>query len=237
MSHFSCRKYSFVINYRDTNFDKVSDDQKCDMKLQVVSQQQDTPGASPVGSSALPLDYADSKGPRLPDDKLLQDRHLKLYFCAHPAAAGTIESAAKRVRMVDTVVKHSKCSGVVAVGEIGIDNHRNQTVKARDNCRLFLDALLTALQQDNWLKAMPLVLHVREAEDGSSREAAASQCISALRMAGVPREHRIYFHCFVGSQSMANMKLSLDGDWVKSSSRRWWRVSQRGVCYSVFNKI
>ena len=200
----------------DTHFhlDKVSDGLKCDMKLQEVSQQREIPGASPVNSPALPLGYAvtcfmlkdsDSKGPRLPDDTLLQDRRLKLSFCVHPAHAGTIESATKRARMVDTVVKHSKRAGVVVVGEIGIDNHRNQTQKARDNCRWFLDALLTALQQDTVLKMVPLILHVREAEDGSNQEAAASQCISALRMARVPSEHRIYLHCFVASQSVANM--------------------------------
>ena len=196
------------------HLDKVSKGLKCDMKLQEVVQQKDTPGASPVNSPALPLGYAvtcfmlkdsDSEGPRLPYDTLLQDRRLKLSFCVHPAHAGTIDSAAKRARMVDTVVKHSKRAGVVAVGEIGIDNHRNQTQKARDNCRWFLDALLTAMQQDTVLNTMPLILHVREAEDGSDQEAAASQCISALRMARVPSEHRIYLHCFVGSQSVANM--------------------------------
>ena len=166
------------------HLDKVSDGLKCDMKLQEVSQQRDTPGASPAGSPALPLGYAvtcfmlkdtDSKGPRLPYDTLLQDCRLKLSFCVHPAYAGTIESATKRARMVNTVVKHSKRAGVVVVGEIGIDNHRNQTQKARDNCKLFLDALSTALQQDTVLKTMPSVLHVREAEDGSNPEAAASQ--------------------------------------------------------------
>ena len=140
--------------------------------------------ASPAGSPALPLGYAvtcfmlkdtDSKGPRLPYDTLLQDHRLKLSFCVHPAYAGTIESATKRARMVDTFVKHSMRAGVVVVGEIGIDNHRNQTQKARDNCKLFLDALSTALQQDTVLKTMPSVLHVREAEDGSNPEAAASQ--------------------------------------------------------------
>ena len=139
------------------HLDKVSDGLKCDMKLQEVSQQRDTPGASPVCSPALPLGYAvtcfilkdaDSKGPRLPYDTLLQYRHLKLSFCVNAAHAGTIESVTKRARMLDTVVKHSKSAGVVAVGEIGIDNHCNQTQKARDNCKLFLDALLTALQQD-----------------------------------------------------------------------------------------
>ena len=93
---------------------KVSDGLKCGMKLQEVSQQRDTPGASPVNSPALPLGYAvtcfmlkdaDSKSPRLPYDTLLQDRRLKLSFCVHPAHTGTIESATKRVRMVDTVVK------------------------------------------------------------------------------------------------------------------------------------
>ena len=191
------------------HLNKVSDDLKSDMKLQVVLQQRDTPGASPVGSPALSLGYAvtcfmlkdaDSKGPRLPYHTLLQDRHLELYFCMHLAHAGTIESATKRARMGDTFMKHSKRAGVVAVGEIGIDNHRNQTEKARDNCKLFLVALLTALQQDTVLKTKPLVPRVREAEDGSSKEAAASQCISALQMARVPRKHRIYLHCFVGSQ-------------------------------------
>ena len=196
------------------HLDKVSDGLKCGMKLQEVSQQRDTPGASPVNSPALPQGYAvtcfmlkdaDSKGPRLPYDTLLQDRRFKLFFCVHPAHAGTIDSATKRARTVDTIVKHLKRAGVVAVGKIGIDNHRNQTQKARDNCRWVLDALLTALQQDTVLKTMPLVLHVREAEDGSHQEAAASQCISALRMAPVLSEHRIYLHCFVGSQSVANM--------------------------------
>ena len=196
------------------HLDKVSKGLKCDMKLQEVAQQRDTPGASPVNSPALPLGYAvtcfmlknsDSEGPRLPYDTLIKDSRLKLSFCVHPAHAGAIDSANKRTRMVETVVKHSKRAGVVAVGEIGIDNHRNQTQKARDNCKWFLDALLTALQQDPVLNTMPLILHVREAEDGSNDEAAASQCISALRMARVPKEHRIYLHCFVGSQSVANM--------------------------------
>ena len=40
------------------HLDKVSDGLKCDMKLQEVSQQRDTPGASPVNSPALPLGYA-----------------------------------------------------------------------------------------------------------------------------------------------------------------------------------
>ena len=159
------------------------------------------------------LKDADSKGPRLPYDTLLQYRHLKLYFCVNPAHAGTIESATKRARILDTVVKHSKSASVVAVGEIGIDIHCNQTQKARDNCKLFLDALLTALQQDTVLKTKPLVLHVREAEDGSNQEAAAFQCISPLWMARVPSDHGIYLHCFVGSQSVANM-------WNQTTLRR-----------------
>ena len=213
--------------------DKVSDGLKCDMKLQEVSQQRDTPGASPAGSPALPLGYAvtcfvlndtDSKGPRLPYDTLLPDCHLKLSFCVHPAYAGTIESATKRARMVDTVVNHLKRAGVVAVGEIGINNHCNQTQKAWDNCKFFLDALLTALQQDTVLKIMPLVLHVRDVEDGSNPEAAASQCISALRMAPVLSEHRIYLHCFCGLSvcgQHVDTKLPRDNVWVKSSSCRW----------------
>ena len=196
-------QYDFLA---DAHFhlDKVGDGLKWGMKLQEVSQQRDTPCASPVNSPALPLVYAvtcfmlkdaNSKGPRLPYDTLLQDRCLKLSFCVHPAHAGTIDTATMRARMVDTIVKHSKRVGVAVVGEIGIDNHRNQTQKVRDNCRWFLDALLTALQQDTVLKTMPLVLHVREAEDGSNQEAAASRCISALRMARAPSEHRIYLHC------------------------------------------
>ena len=98
------------------------------MKLQEVSQQRDTTGASPVGSPVLPLGYAvtwfmlkdaNSKGPRLP---LLQDLCLKFSFCVHPAHAGTIDSATKRARVVDIVVKHSKRASVIAVGDIGIDN-------------------------------------------------------------------------------------------------------------------
>ena len=176
------------------------------------------------------LKDADLKDPRLPYDKLLQGRRLQLSFCVHPAVAGTIESGAKRMTMVDTVVKHSKRAGVVAVGEISIDNHGNQTLKAGHNCRLFLDALLTALQQDTVLKTMPLDLHVREAKDGSDpEEAASSQCISALWMARVPSGHHIYLHCFVGSQSVANMWTWNYPEMVFGSSSRRWRVWPRNA--------
>ena len=138
--------------------------------------------------------------------------------------------------MVDIVVQLSKRASVFAVGEIGIDIHHNQTKKARDNCKLFLDALLTALQQDTVFKTKPLVLHVREAEDGSHPEAAAPQCISALRMARVLREHRIYLHCFVGSQvcgQHVDTKLPRDV-WVKASSCCWrvWPRNASGVSES-----
>ena len=49
----------------------------------------------------------------------------------HPALAGTLESAAKRARMVDTILKHLKYPGVVVVDEIGIENHRNQTLNTK----------------------------------------------------------------------------------------------------------
>ena len=87
------------------HLDKVSKGLKCDMKLQEVAQQRDTPGASPVNSPALPLGYAvtcfmlkdsDSEGPRLPYDTLLQDHRLKLSFCVHPAHAGTIVQLRER---------------------------------------------------------------------------------------------------------------------------------------------
>ena len=131
---------------------------------------------------------------------------VKLMFCVHPVHAADFKTPTKRFEAVDMCVNHLILPGTVAAGGFGLDHHRVQTTEGRTRSKEFLSLMVKKLVTDDRLKHLPLVLHVREARQ--SDEEAAGQCIGALKMASLPRQRKIYLHCFCGSTKVADFWLN-----------------------------
>ena len=87
-----------------------------------------------------------------------------------------------------------------AAGELGIDHHRNRDSA---NSREFLLLVLKWVRPHPTLKDLPLVLHVRMAKLDS--DAAAVECINAMRHAGLHADHKVYLHCYVAGRATQRM--------------------------------
>ena len=120
---------------------------------------------------------------------------VKLSFCYHPAQASLLDTPTKKYEAVEMCAEHLVMPGTVAARGFGIDLHPNKTPEARHHSREFLSQMAKKLVEDTRFKALPLVLHIRDAD-----EEAARQCISTLRMASVNHLCKIYIHCFVGTR-------------------------------------
>ena len=177
----------------------------------------DTPGAHPsvrfpiksVTCYMLNLKYdsAYSRKELLSFYKPFKTSHdVKLMFCVHPVHAADFKTPTKRVEAVDMCVNHLILPGTVAADEFGLDHPRVQTTEGRTHSKEFLSLMVKKLVTDDRLKHLPMVLHVREARQ--SDEKAASQCIGALKMASLPRQRKIYLHCFCGSTKVAHFWLN-----------------------------
>ena len=103
---------------------------------------------------------------------------------------------------MDMCVNHLILPGTVAAGEFSLDHHRVQTAEGRTRSKGFLSLMVKKLLTDDRLKHLPLALHVSEARQ--SDEEAANQCIGALKTTSLPRQHKIYLHCFCGSIKVAH---------------------------------
>ena len=77
-----------------------------------------------------------------------------------------------------------------------------QSPEGRSNSKEFLILTVKKLGSDAGLKKLPMVLHVHEAR--KTKEEAASQCISTLKMASCPQQPKNYLHCFCSFVSVAN---------------------------------
>ena len=73
---------------------------------------------------------------------------------------------------------------LVALGECGLDYTRKNLVAKEQQMRVFREQVLLALRLD-----LPLVLHIREAEEDGLR---------VLEAAELPRDWPIHRHCFTG---------------------------------------
>ena len=73
---------------------------------------------------------------------------------------------------------------LVALGECGLDYTKKNLVPREQQMRVFREQVLLALRLD-----LPLVLHIREAEEDGLR---------VLEDAGLPRDWRLHRHCFTG---------------------------------------
>ena len=100
----------------------------------------------------------------------------------------------------------TEAARVVAVGEIGIDTLVVKSTAQLDRQVAFLTALVKALMESSDLKHLPLVLHVREGDD---TRRASSTCITILKDAGVPQNHKVYRHSFLGDYQEAQ-------DWLRA---------------------
>jgi Tat protein secretion system quality control protein TatD with DNase activity len=148
----------------------------------------------------IPVNY----GPLVADDS-----RVKLCFGAHPAHVSHKMSLHEQDKLIAAVIDHSFLSGVVAIGEIGLDYTRALQPLPRENQVRFLKAFLMKLKQGEKLarlRALPLVLHIREADCSGSLEA-TKRCLEILQGIPVPKEHRMYRHCFIGGPEEASLWL------------------------------
>ena len=83
---------------------------------------------------------------------------------------------------------------LVALGECGLDYTRKNLVAREQQMRVFREQVLLALRLN-----MPLVLHIREAEEDGLR---------VLETAGLPRDWPIHRHCFTGGLTWMLLLLS-----------------------------
>ena len=66
--------------------------------------------------------------------------------------------------------------------------------------------MLRAAQNDSYLSRLPLVLNIRDVS--FFKDEAPLDCINLLQMAGVPKKHPIYLHCFNCSLQVAQRWIS-----------------------------
>lgn len=105
-----------------------------------------------------------------------------LWFTAglHPHEASRWDSATRRA------VEEELDRGAVAVGEIGLDYHYDNSPRAIQRAA-FSEQLSIARERD-----LPVVVHSRDAED---------ETLEILRESGLPAP-RVVLHCFTGSLRM-----------------------------------
>ena len=110
---------------------------------------------------------------------------------------------------------------VVAIGEIGIDLSLNECTSAFEGRQVsFLQEFVSAIQEHEALRSNPLVLHIRDRS--SKLKTAPTVCAQALVDAGVPRDHKIYWHCFTGAPKDAEK-------WLETFPNTLFGLSPRAI--------
>lgn len=182
--------------------------------LSSVETRRGTPGVQryELGKPQIPLGYAiacfmlsahGGKGTVEIGSKQ-KDPRLKFSFSAHPCHIATM-NASKRKTVATSVLDFSAIEGSVAVGEIGLDFCVQPEAHRQQQQAEFLLMLLQNMQLQESIKNLPLVLHVRDAEVGGLT--ASKKCIEILQKAKIPKDHKVYRHCFVGSVEEADLWL------------------------------
>ena len=128
-------------------------------------------------------------------------------FGAHPSVVMDWDEKARLEGVAELCSRlRTEAARVVAVGEIGIDTLVVKSTAQLDRQVAFLTVLVKALMESSDLKHLPLVLHVRE---GDNTRRASSTCITILKDAGVPQNHKVYRHSFLGDYQEAQ-------DWLRA---------------------
>ena len=165
-----------------------------------------TPGSLPLG---LAVTCCVLSGPKpkvsINHGDIVDDPRAFVTYSVHPKHTMSANTPKKRNDYAAMLIDHSVLKGVVAVGEIGLDylhaKYNRQQIAQRET----LTVVLSEVRKRAELTDLPLVLHVR---GKSPVDLSASQdCIRVLKEAGVPSEHPIYRHCFVGGLQEARMWL------------------------------
>lgn len=120
------------------------------------------------------------------------ESRVHLSLGCHPHFAADFDSVT--VAQLELVVKEFK-RRVVAVGECGLDYSRKNDVEKSRQKRVFVDQVKLAMKLQ-----LPLVLHIREAEEDS---------LSILEEVGLPPDWRVHRHCFTGDWATAQSWLDL----------------------------
>ena len=183
---------------------------KCHLsvKLESLRSKYDVSGVQPTN---LPLGIAVdncmiSPEGRLPGTRAEEGSVLQA-FGAHPSVVMDWDEKAHLEGVAELCSRlRTEAARVVAVGEIGIDTLVVKSTAQLDRRVAFLTALVKALMESSDLKHLPLVLHVRE---GDNTRRASSTCITILKDAGVPQNHKVYRHSFLGDYQEAQ-------DWLRA---------------------
>ena len=166
-------------------------------------------------------------------------------MAAHPAAKLTVGVHPKDVmnldpdvtgKMADRALKLCRNqSGVVGIGEFGLDYFHAKHPRQRERQKQFLSDFLRRVRRDDRLRRLPLVLHVR-GQNETKREA-STDCIRLLQESGVPREHPVYRHCFVGGWQEARDWLLAFPNVVFGLSPLSKSIFAHDECKVVFNSL
>ena len=124
-------------------------------------------------------------------DCTTQDRVFLAIGC-HPHLANKL--GGERMMQLERLAL-SYSGRLVAIGECGLDNSQKNTVPLAIQKRAFAAQVKLALKLQ-----LPLVLHIREAEEEGRQ---------VLREAGVPKNYRLHRHCFTGAWEVAASWLRL----------------------------
>ena len=180
-------------------------------------------------TSAIPLGTAvDSclleQSRRLPSTRATNSA-VWLVLGAHPNMAG-MWNADERTEAIQELKARllENADRVVAIGEIGIDLSLDECTSAFEGGQVsFLQEFVSAIQEHETLRSHPLVLHIR---DRSSKlktpPPPPTVCAQALVDAGVPRDHKIYWHCFTGTPKDVEK-------WLETFPNTLFGVSPRAI--------
>ena len=143
---------------------------------------------------------------RLPGTRAVEGSVLQA-FGAHPSVVMDWDEKACLEGIVELCSRlRTEAARVVAVGEIGIDTLVVKSTAQLDHQVAFLTELVRALMGSPDLRHLPLVLHVRE---GDNTRRASNTCLTILKDAGVPQNHKVYRHSFLADHQEAQ-------DWVRA---------------------
>ena len=177
------------------------------------------PSAIPLGTAVDSCLLEQSR--RLPSTRATNSA-VWLALGAHPNMAGKWNADERTEAIQELKARLLENAGrVVAIGEIGIDLSLDECTSAFEGRQVsFLQEFVSAIQEHEALRSHPLVLHIRDRS--SKLKTAPTVCAQALVDAGVPRDHKIYWHCFTGTPKDAEK-------WLETFPNTLFGVSPRAI--------
>ena len=177
------------------------------------------PSAIPLGTAVDSCLLEQSR--RLPSTRATNSA-VWLALGAHPNMAGKWNAGERTEAIQELKARLLENAGqVVAIGEIGIDLSLDECTSAFEGRQVsFLQEFVSTIQEHEALRSLPLVLHIRDRS--SKLKTAPTVCAQALVDAGVPRDHKIYWHCFTGTSKDAEK-------WLETFPNTLFGVSPRAI--------